>query len=70
MLKVRVAGVSEMRLGTGVPVPVSGTVCGLLGSLSAMLSKAVSLAVVVGLKMIPIVQLARTASVVPQVETP
>ena len=70
MLKVRVAGVSEMRLGVAVPVPVSGTVCGLLGSLSAMLSVALSAACVVGVKITTMLQVAPTARLVPQVEFP
>ena len=48
-----------------VPVPVSVAVCGLLGSLSATLSVAVTAPVAVGVNVTPIVQLAPAANVAP-----
>jgi len=50
-----------------MPVPVRTAVCGELASLSATLSVAVAVATVVGVKVTLMVQLAATASVVPQV---
>lgn len=68
--KFKEAGVSVTPAAGGVPVPVSVTVCGLLESLSAMLSVADSLFVVDGVNVTLIVQLppdARVAGAVPQV---
>jgi len=50
-----------------MPVPVRAAVCGELASLSATLSVAVSTDAVLGVKVTLMVQLAATASVVPQV---
>ena len=50
-----------------MPVPVRTAVCGELASLSATLSVALAVATVVGVKVTLMVQLAATASVVPQV---
>jgi hypothetical protein len=52
---------------TPVPVPVSDTVCGLPGALSAIETEAVRVPAAVGRNVTLIVQLALTASVVPQV---
>jgi hypothetical protein len=68
--KATVAGVRNMPVGGAVPVPVSETVCGLLGSLSPMVSAAFSVAVVEAVKIISMVQFEPAAKVVVQVEVP
>src|ERR1035438_4253370 len=64
--KVRLVGVS-VTLGAAVPVPFSVTTCGDPAALSAMEREAVSAPAMVGLNSTETVQLADTASDVPQV---
>ena len=62
--KLKLAGVAATAL---VPVPDTGTCCGLPEALSVKFRVAVSVPVVVGLKMILAVQLAEAARVEPHV---
>jgi hypothetical protein len=62
------AGVRNTGLAGAVPVPVRGTVCGLLASLSETLKVAVSAPVMDGVKTMLIVHVAPTAIVPPQFE--
>jgi preprotein translocase subunit SecB len=67
LTKVRVAGV-KLTAGTGVvPVPVRATACGDPLALSATLTEAVNKPTAAGVNLIVIVQLALTATELPQV---
>jgi hypothetical protein len=63
--KVRLAG--ENRTLAAIPVPLSGTVCGLLPALSVKVMDPVTVPVVVGVKATVILQLPPDAPPVPQV---
>lgn len=66
---LNVAGLaeSEKLAGAAAPVPLRATVCGLPLALSAIETDAVRVPLAAGLKMTLMVQLAPTATVLPQV---
>src|SRR3979490_2299503 len=66
--KATVDGVRRTAAGAGIPVPASETICGL--SLLAMCRAALSVVVVVGVKITVIVQVLLAARVVVHVEVP
>lgn len=63
MPKLRLVGLSVTEGASTIPVPVSGTLCGLPVALSAMLILALRVPVAAGVNVTEIVQLAPAASV-------
>ena len=68
--KSSVDGVRKTAAGAAIPVPESETSCGLVVSLSVMLRAALSVVVVLGVKITVIAQVVLAAKVVPHVEVP